>query len=98
MCLIDLKLSSLIFKQLLIIAKIFRALKLFIIKSFSGIAKKTILYYLSIRYYSLSLSYLIKFASLKLAYTSAICLEIAVKKSFITSVFSILANLIALAL
>jgi hypothetical protein len=29
------------------------------------------------------LSYLIKFASLKLAYISAICLKIAIKKSFI---------------
>jgi hypothetical protein len=41
---------------------------------------------------------LIKFANLKLAYTSAICLKIAVKKSFATSVPWILANPIALAL
>jgi hypothetical protein len=39
-----------------------------------------------------------RFASLKLAYTSAICLEIAVKKSFAASVPSILTSFIALAL
>jgi hypothetical protein len=87
-----------VFKQLLIVAKILKALKLFIVKSFSAIAKKTILYYLSIRYYSLNLSYLIRFASLKLAYTSAICLEIAIKKSFATSIPLILISPITLAL
>jgi hypothetical protein len=85
-------------ERLLIIAKIPSALKLFIVESSSAIAKKTILYYLSIRHRSSSLSYLIKFASLKPAYISAICLEIVVKKSFATSIPSILANLIALAL
>jgi hypothetical protein len=84
-------------EKLLIVAKILKALKLFIVESFSAIAKKTILYYLSIRYYSLNLSYLIRFASLKLAYTSAICLEIAAKKSFATSIPLILASFIALA-
>jgi hypothetical protein len=44
------------------------------------------------------LSYLIRFANLELAYISAICLEIAVKKSFVTSIPLILANPIALAL
>jgi hypothetical protein len=39
-----------VFKQLLIVAKILSALKLFIVKSFNAIAKKTILYYLSIRH------------------------------------------------
>ena len=98
MCLVDLKSGSLVFKQLLIVAKIFKALKLFIAEFSSAIAKKTILYYLSIKYYFLNLSYLIKFASLKFTYISAICLEIAVKKSFAISIPLILANLIALAL
>ena len=70
---------------------------LFIVKSFSAIAKKIVLYYLSIRYCCLSLSCLIKLASLKLAYIKAICLEIAVKKSFAASILLILARLSALA-
>ena len=98
MCLVDLKSGSLVSERLLIVAKIFKALKLFIVESFNAIAKKTILYYLSIRYRSPSLSYLIRFANSELAYTSAICLEIAVKKSFIASIPSILTSLIALAL
>ena len=84
-------------KRPLIVAKILKALKLFIVESFSAIAKKTIPYYSSVRHCPLSLSYLIRFASLKLAYTSAICLEIIIKKSFAISVPSILASLITLA-
>ena len=98
MYLIGLKSGSLVSKRPLIVAKILKALKLFIVESFSAIAKKTILYYSSVKHYPPSLSYLIKFANLELAYISAICLEIAVKKSFATSVSSILASLIALAL
>jgi hypothetical protein len=86
-----------VFKQLLIIVKIFKALKLFIVESSNAIAKKTILYYSSVKYESPNLSYLIRFASSELAYTSAICLKIAIKKSFIISVSSILISLIALA-
>jgi len=84
-------------EQPLIVAKILSALKLFIIESFNAIAKKTILYYSSIKYQSPNLFCLIRFASSELAYISAICLEIAVKKSFTASVPSILASLIALA-
>jgi len=85
-------------EQPLIVAKILRALKLFIIESSSTITKKTILYYSSVKYRSPNLSCLIKFASSELAYISAIRLEIAVKKSFAASVPSILISLIALAL
>ena len=94
MCLINLKSGSLVSERPLIITKILKALKLFIVESSSAIIKKTILYYSSVRHRSLSLSYLIRFANSELAYTSAICLEIAVKKSFITSVPSILISLI----
>jgi hypothetical protein len=85
-------------EQPLIVAKIPKALKLFIVESSSAIAKKTILYCSSVRYRSPNSSYLIRFASSELAYTSAICLEIAVKKSFAISVPSILTSPIALAL
>jgi hypothetical protein len=98
LCLVDLKSSSLVSEQPLIVAKILKALKLFIVESSSTITKKTISYYSSVRHRSFNLSYLIKFASLKLAYTSAICLEIVVKKSFAISVPSILISFIALAL
>ena len=82
----------------LIVAKIPSALELFIVESSSAIAKKTVPYCSSIRHRSPSSSCLIRFASLELAYTGAIRLEIMVRKSFAASVPLILASPIALAL
>jgi hypothetical protein len=59
---------------------------LFRVESFKAIAEKTILYFSSIRHSFLSLSYLIRFASLLSAQAKAILFKIIIKKSFAVSV------------